>query len=46
MKITDALLGEHAAFFAQFDYLEQATLAANSVAQMKSLGGMLAAAPS
>ena len=37
MKITDALLGEHAAFFAQFDYLEQVIPVANSVAQVKSL---------
>ena len=44
MKITDALLGEHAVFYAQFDHLEQAIPAANSVAQVKSLGEMLAAA--
>ncbi|MCK4975315.1 MAG: hemerythrin domain-containing protein [Anaerolineales bacterium] len=44
MKITDALLGEHAVFYAQFDHLEQAIPAANSIAQVKSLGAMLAAA--
>lgn len=44
MKITDALLGEHAVFYAQFDHLEKAVPAANSVAQVKSLGEMLAAA--
>ena len=44
MKITDALLGEHAVFYAQFDHLEQAIPDANSVAQVKSLGAMLAAA--
>ena len=44
MKITDALLGEHAIFYTQFDYLEQAIPAINSVAQVKSLGAMLAAA--
>jgi len=44
MKITDVLLGEHAVFYAQFDYLEQAIPAANSVTQVESLGAMLAAA--
>ena len=44
MKITDALLGEHAVFYTQFDYLEQVIPATNSVAQVKSLGAMLAAA--
>ena len=44
MKITDALLGEHAVLYTQFDFLEQAIPAANSVAQVKSLGAMLAAA--
>jgi len=40
MKITDALLGENAIFYTQFDFLEQAIPAANSVAQVKSLGAM------
>ena len=44
MKITDALLGEHAVFYAQFDYLEQTIPAANSLAQVKSLGAMLTVA--
>ncbi len=44
MKITDALLGEHAVFYAQFDYLENAIPGANSVTLVKSLGAMLAAA--
>jgi hemerythrin-like domain-containing protein len=44
MKITDVLLGEHAVFYAQFDYLERAIPAATSVTQVKSLGAMLAAA--
>jgi hemerythrin-like domain-containing protein len=42
--ITDALLGEHAVFYAQFDYLENAIPGANSVTLVKSLGAMLAAA--
>jgi hemerythrin-like domain-containing protein len=44
MKITDALLGEHAVFYAQFGYLEQVIPAVNSLAQVKNLGAMLAAA--
>ncbi len=44
MNITNALLGEHAIFYAQFDHLEQAVPAADTVAQVKSQGAMLAAA--
>ena len=44
MNITDALLGEHAVFYAQFDHLEQSIPAADSLVQVKSQGAMLAAA--
>ncbi len=44
MKITDAFLGEHAVFYAQFKYLEQSIPAADALAQVKSQGAMLAAA--
>ena len=44
MKITDALLGEHAVFYAQLDHLEQVIPTANALAQVKSQGAMLAAA--
>jgi hemerythrin-like domain-containing protein len=44
MKITDALLGEHAVFYAQFDYLEKFVPRADSVALVKSQGAMLSAA--
>ena len=43
MKITDALLGEHAVFYAQFDYLEEFVPSASELLA-KSLGAMLAAA--
>ena len=44
MKITDALLGEHAVFYAQFDHLESAVPAADAADQVKAQGAMLAAA--
>ena len=44
MMITDALLGEHAVFYAQFDYLEQSLPTADSLPLVKSQGAMLAAA--
>jgi len=44
MKITDAFLGEHAVFYAQFNHLEQTVPNADSVAQVKNLGAMLTAA--
>jgi iron-sulfur cluster repair protein YtfE (RIC family) len=44
MNITDALLGEHAVFYAQFNHLEQSIPAADTLAQVKSEGAMLAAA--
>ena len=43
MKITDALLGEHAMLYAQFDYLAQATPAAESLAVVHSLAAGLTA---
>ncbi len=44
MKLTDALLGEHAVFYAQFDYLEKNIPAARDLTLVKSLGAMLTAA--
>ena len=44
MKITDALLGEHAVFYTQFDYLEQFAPSVTDHPLVKSLGAMLAAA--
>jgi iron-sulfur cluster repair protein YtfE (RIC family) len=44
MIITDALLGEHAVFYAQFNHLEQSIPAADTLSQVKSQGAMLAAA--
>ncbi len=43
MKITDALLGEHAVFYAQFEYLERSVPSADTISQVKSLGALLAA---
>ncbi|MBX7234419.1 MAG: hemerythrin domain-containing protein [Caldilineales bacterium] len=43
MKITDALLGEHALLYAQFDYLQQATPAAETLAVVHSLAAGLTA---
>lgn len=44
MKVTDALLGEHAVMHAQFEFLEENLPSLNDLAQVKSLGAMLAAA--
>jgi iron-sulfur cluster repair protein YtfE (RIC family) len=44
MKITDALLGEHAVFYAQFDRLEEILPAMERVEVVRELGAMLAAA--
>lgn len=44
MKITDAFLGEHAIFYAQFDHIEQTIPVADSVAHIKTQGTMLATA--
>jgi hemerythrin-like domain-containing protein len=44
MKITDALLGEHGVFYAQFDYMEKNVPQAKDLALVKSQGAMLAAA--
>jgi hemerythrin-like domain-containing protein len=42
--ITNFLLGEHAVFYAQFDNVETGLPEAENLSQVKSLGGMLAAA--
>jgi iron-sulfur cluster repair protein YtfE (RIC family) len=42
--ITHFLLGEHAVFYAQFDNLETHLPEAENLPQVKSMGGMLAAA--
>ena len=44
MKITDAFLGEHGVFYAQFGYLEDALEVPGSVERVRDLGFMLAAA--
>ncbi|MBV6504760.1 MAG: hypothetical protein ILNGONEN_00312 [Syntrophorhabdaceae bacterium] len=44
MKLTDALLGEHGVFYAQFDYLEQNVPYAQDLTLVKSQGAMLTAA--
>jgi len=44
MKITDALLGEHAVFYAQFDYLEKNIPLAKDLTLVKNQGAMLTAA--
>jgi hemerythrin-like domain-containing protein len=44
MKVTDALLGEHAVFYAQFDYLEKNIPPAKDLTLVKSQGAMLTAA--
>lgn len=44
MKITDALLGEHGVFYAQFDYMEKNIPHAQNLALVKSHGAMLASA--
>jgi len=44
MKITDAFLGEHAVFYAQFDHMEQTIPVADSLEQVKTQGLMLTSA--
>ena len=44
MNVTDAFLGEHAVFYAQFDYMEKIIPVATSVLQVKTQGAMLKAA--
>lgn len=44
MKIIDALLGEHGAFYAQFARLEEAIPHATSVAEIREQAALLAAA--
>ena len=44
MTITDALLGEHGVFYAQFDYLENVLPSSDDLTSIKALGAMLAAA--
>ena len=44
MKIIEALLGEHGVFYAQFDHLEQAVPAAESLAKVQSQAAVLTAA--
>jgi len=42
MKVTDALLGEHGVFYAQFDYMEKNIPQATDLTLVKSQGAMLA----
>jgi hemerythrin-like domain-containing protein len=44
VKITDALLGEHGAFYAQFDRLEETLPHAASAAEIREQAALLAAA--
>ncbi len=44
MKITDAFLGEHGAFYAQFDYLEKVVPVAETLVQLQSPAALVAAA--
>jgi len=44
MKITDALLGEHGVFYAQFARLEERVPGLGGVAEVRELAGVLAAA--
>jgi hemerythrin-like domain-containing protein len=44
MKVTDALLGEQAVFYAQFDYLEKNIPSAKDLESVKNQGAMLTAA--
>lgn len=44
MKITDALLGEHGAFYAQFDRLEETIPHTTSVGEVREQAALLAAA--
>jgi hemerythrin-like domain-containing protein len=44
MKITDALLGEHGVFYAQFDHLDQLVPAVERVADIRTQAALLGAA--
>lgn len=44
MKITDAFLGEHAIFYAQFAHIEQTVPGAECLCRVKHQAGLLAAA--
>ncbi len=44
MKITDAFLGEHGVFYAQFNHLEQAVPKTETLRQVQDQGALLAAA--
>ncbi len=44
MRITDALLGEHGAFYAQFDRLEETLPHATTTAEVREQAALLAAA--
>jgi hemerythrin-like domain-containing protein len=44
MRITDALLGEHAVFYAQFAHLEQSVPAATALESVQAQAALLAAA--
>jgi len=44
MKITDALLGEHGAFYAQFDRLDEQLPVCRDVAEVREQAALLAAA--
>jgi hemerythrin-like domain-containing protein len=44
MKITDALLGEHGVFYAQFEHIEKVVPKMETLALVQSQGAMLAAA--
>jgi hemerythrin-like domain-containing protein len=44
MKVTDALLGEHGVFYAQFEFLEKNIPHAKDLTLVKSQGAMLTAA--
>ena len=44
MKITDAFLGEHGVFYAQFDHLDRAVPEATTPAQVRAHAAFLAAA--
>ncbi len=44
MKITEALLGEHGVFYAQFDHLEQVVPAASTLELVQSQAALLTAA--
>jgi hemerythrin-like domain-containing protein len=44
MNITDALLGEHAVFYALFAHMDQSVQTAESTSQVRIQGAMLAAA--